>query len=132
MRRMHYLCSESDLGLVDQSEQVALNNHRLSHGASRAVRGPTCLELHPRSRSGKPRRALPKSVLDPLEPHISSPTSPPQQESLMAGAILVQTIEHRYHYDQEYISDILRSVKTIAMVRAMTTRPNLVTACSAS
>ena len=29
-----------------------------------------------------------------------------------------ETIEHRYHYDQEYISDILRSVKTIAMVGA--------------
>ena len=27
-----------------------------------------------------------------------------------------ETIEHRYDYDQEYISDILRSVKTIAMV----------------
>ena len=29
-----------------------------------------------------------------------------------------ETIEHRYDYDQEYISDILRSVKTIAMVGA--------------
>ena len=29
-----------------------------------------------------------------------------------------EIIEHRYDYDQEYISDILRSVKTIAMVGA--------------
>ena len=49
-----------------------------------------------------------------------------------ADLIIPEKIEHRYDYDQEYISDILRSVKTIAMVGAVTTGPNLVTACSAS
>ena len=35
-----------------------------------------------------------------------------------ADLAIPETIEHRYDYDQEYISDILRSVKTIAMVGA--------------
>ena len=35
-----------------------------------------------------------------------------------ADLIIPEKIEHRYDYDQEYISDILRSVKTIAMVGA--------------
>ena len=35
-----------------------------------------------------------------------------------ADLIIPEKIEHRYDYDQEYISDILRSVNTIAMVGA--------------
>ncbi len=31
---------------------------------------------------------------------------------------IAEEIEHRYHYDQDYLAEILRSVKTIAMVGA--------------
>src|SRR6056297_1870094 len=44
----------------------------------------------------------------------SSPTSPPRRSPDMAQA----ETDHRYDYSQAYLSDILRSVKSIAMVGA--------------
>ena len=35
---------------------------------------------------------------------------------------IADTIEHRYHYEPEYLAEILRSVKTIAMVGASADR----------